>query len=85
MTDFWLQTEYRRYDYDWARKVYLNGFVSYAFNGQGEKTNKEIGSRTGIDQPAGEHARTIAALRHRSVVFVGDSNLRYQYLSLEKP
>ena len=49
LTDFWLQTEYRRYDYDWARKVYLNGFVSYAFNGQGEKTNKEIGSRTGID------------------------------------
>ena len=25
LTDFWLQTEYRRYDYDWARKVYLNG------------------------------------------------------------
>ena len=49
LTDFWLQTEYRRYDYDWARKVYLNGFVSYEFNGQGEKTNKEIGSRTGID------------------------------------
>ena len=24
-------------------------FVSYAFNGLGEKTNKEIGSRTGID------------------------------------
>ncbi len=49
VTNFWLQTEYRRYDFDWARKIYANGFLSYEVNGDGEKTNKEIGSRLGID------------------------------------
>ena len=49
VTNFWLQSEYRRYDFDWARKIYLNSFLSYEVNGDGEKTNKEIGARTGID------------------------------------
>ena len=49
VTNFWMQAEYRRYDFDWARKIYLNSFLSYEVNGDGEKTNKEIGGRTGID------------------------------------
>ena len=49
ITSVWLQAEYRRFDVDWARKIYLNSSVSYEVNGDGEVTNKEVSTRTGMD------------------------------------